>query len=346
MKRILTTHKKSESIPADMQILTANSVTNSTPTETPFLKGNIGLWYYRIFFGEYHKQDASFLANDKKFAPWLQKKCNPILEANLSDFIVTSDSFSEFIFYKDHDPTKNNYNIHLKTIYPGLVCGIGYEHELGFENEFKLGFSFDHTTGLPYLPGSSVKGTLRSAFKHNGYPKSIIQNWKDKPGECPDALKDKGELIAQVLLTTDWKKLEDHIFEGKNYSNGDPIDTYHTDVFIDAFISSNKNSNDFFLADDYITCHQNRKDASLSPFTNPNPVRFLKVRSDVVFTFGFRLFDIAKDGVVLFSAEIKKELFKQILLDLGIGAKTNVGYGQFEEVKDPNPDSSKEEKVL
>jgi CRISPR-associated protein Cmr6 len=35
------------------------------------------------------------------------------------------------------------------------------------------------------------------------------------------------------------------------------------------------------------------------------------------------------DGVI-FTSAIKKELFKQILLDLGIGAKTNVGYGQFE----------------
>ena len=37
-----------------------------------------------------------------------------------------------------------------------------------------------------------------------------------------------------------------------------------------------------------------------------------------------------EDGLV-FSKIIKRELFKQILLDLGIGAKTNVGYGQFKD---------------
>lgn len=351
MKRILTIHKKSESISSDKQTLIANSITNSTQTKTPFLKGNIGLWYYRIFFGEYHKQDASFIANDKMFAPWLQKECNPVLEENLYDYTVVLDSFSEFIFYKDHDPTKNNYNIHLKTIYPGLVCGIGYEHELGFENEFKLGFSFDHTTGLPYIPGSSVKGTLRSAFKHKGYPKSILEEWieavkkPDSGKSCPVGFKNKVDDLQIIVNQTDWEKLEDHIFEGKNYSTGEPISVYRTDVFFDAFISNSSEANGGkFLADDYITCHQNRKDASLSPFTNPNPVRFLKVRSDVEFTFGFRLFDIEKDGVVIFSSEFKKELFKQILLDLGIGAKTNVGYGQFEAVKDLPTETFKEEK--
>jgi len=100
-------------------------------------------------------------------------------------------------------------------------------------------------------------------------------------------------------------------------------------LFFDAFISeTSTDNNGLFLADDYITCHQN-KDAALSPFKNPNPVRFLKVRSDVTFTFGFQLQDTEIEYGLVFSKIIKRELLKQILLDLGIGAKTNVGYGQF-----------------
>ena len=54
--------------------------------------------------------------------------------------------------------------IKLTTTYPGLLSGVGISHETGKLGEFKLGFSFDHTTGLPYLPGSTVKGNLRHVF--------------------------------------------------------------------------------------------------------------------------------------------------------------------------------------
>lgn len=315
--------KRNETISTNPETPTINSEVDSTVNVIPFLIGNLGLWYYRTFFNHYHLRIKENPDETKKeFAGWLQDEYKPALESKWENYSEASiKSFGNIHF---------NEQFHLETIYPGLICGIGYEHELGFENEFKLGFSFDHPTGLPYIPGSSVKGTLRGAFKHEGYPKSIINDWITK--ECPDKLKDQIEVLKKIVDQIDWQKMEDHIFEGKNYSNGETISSYQTDVFFDAFISktSDKNEN-LFLADDYITCHQNRNDSSLSPFTNPNPVRFLKVRSDVEFTFGFRLFETMIKEDVIFTSAIKRELFKQILLDLGIGAKTNVGYGQFEE---------------
>ena len=78
---------------------------------------------------------------------------------------------------------------------------------------------------------------------------------------------------------------------------------------------------------DYITPHKDE-------FSNPNPIQFMRVEPGVTFRFEFLLFDyIKKDETgkdnILVSAEKKKELFKLILLDFGIGAKTNVGYGQL-----------------
>ncbi|MDP2061065.1 MAG: type III-B CRISPR module RAMP protein Cmr6, partial [Flavobacteriaceae bacterium] len=226
--------------------------------------GNIGLWFYRSFFNEYFKPETPPESNEKVFAPWLKKQVDPVINSNWGVYKENfeSDEMNTFPYSK----------FQLKTIYPGLVCGIGYEHELGFTNEFKLGFSFDHTTGLPYIPGSSVKGTLRSAFKHKGYPKSILEDWIEaikKPNSgksCPNELKDMSDELQIVVDQTDWQKLENHIFEGKYYSDGEPIGSYKTDVFFDAFISSTSIANaGKFLADDYITCHQNRKDALLSP---------------------------------------------------------------------------------
>ena len=49
--------------------------------------------------------------------------------------------------------------------YPGLVTGIGINHEAKIEGEFKLGVHFDWTYGMPVVYGSSVKGVLRAWFK-------------------------------------------------------------------------------------------------------------------------------------------------------------------------------------
>ena len=75
----------------------------------------------------------------------------------------------------------------------------------------------------------------------------------------------------------------------------------------------------------------------------------MKVLPSVAFTFRFHLADSD-----LFSAALKEIIFQKILLTLGIGAKTNVGYGQFSSAKKdkindenkPEPDKGKGENIL
>ena len=65
-------------------------------------------------------------------------------------------------------------------------------------------------------------------------------------------------------------------------------------------------------------------------FKNPNPISQIKVRPDVKFDFCFILSDdCSEDGTVIVSVEEKKKLFKQLILDMGMGAKTHVGFGHF-----------------
>ena len=66
--------------------------------------------------------------------------------------------------YGDYDDYVIGNGFPLKTIYPGLITGIGMVHETGMMGEFKLGMAFDFSTGYPFIPGSSVKGLLRSMF--------------------------------------------------------------------------------------------------------------------------------------------------------------------------------------
>lgn len=215
----------------------------------------------------------------------------------------------------------SNQDFSLTTIYPGLLVGSGYPHDTAALGDFKIGFYFDHTTGLPVIPGSSVKGVLRHAFEVD-----VNDKGKNYTGEKSLAfiqwLLTKIELdtLANQLTVDALRKIKKGIF-GDN-------DTPGRDVFFDAQINIKQTGRKKFLANDFITPHINREKPELSPFTNPVPIQFLKVLPGVAFTFRFKLHDTNIDNITL-TAENKKLLFKQILLTLGIGAKTNVGYGQF-----------------
>lgn len=200
-------------------------------------------------------------------------------------------------------PAMGNTALRLATTNPGLLIGSGYSHESGVEDEYKLGFFFDHTTGLPVIPGSSVKGVLRSVF-----PKSYDQEEKQKGKQ--DYLK--GILEDQ---TADLKALEAELFEGVVGGERRPLS--HRDIFFDAVIDFSTPPAGRVFARDFITPHKD-------PLKNPVPLKFLKVLPGVVFRFQFELKHHGDTTV-----EQKKCLFETILCDIGIGAKTNVGYGQL-----------------
>ncbi|HPF52165.1 MAG TPA: type III-B CRISPR module RAMP protein Cmr6 [Draconibacterium sp.] len=246
--------------------------------------------------------------------------------------------------------------LRFKTTYPGLTLGTGYTHETGELGEFKLGFFFDHTTGYPCIPGSTVKGCLRSMFPQKEHEE--VANKDGKYNYLASVIRELSSLkegfIAENELGKEYDEKEhqkresfiDHleleIFEGKipvkkedGTIENQPICIYNRDIFFDAYLVStdhpaiNRSSYQNrkpFIGDDYITPHINRKKPEMSPFTNPIPLMFLKILPEVTIQFQFDL----KAG--LLTKEQKQELFNRLLLDFGIGAKTNVGYGQFEEV--------------
>lgn len=281
---------------------------------------NIGLWFDKILLNEYLSLDDKIKASRKELKKWEVAQIKKNMERQWSQY--------EIIVENQLLPLNTIIDIpfEITTLNPGLVCGIGYGHEIGYENEFKHGFSFDYTTGLPYIPGSSIKGTLRNAFKIADYLFTIIDSI------AVESLKSKVskkmvELIKLNKSQIDWKRIELAIFEGREYVTGEKKPSTKKDIFFDSFISKVKDNGEF-LYDDYITSHR-QEDGSYSPLKEPNPVRFIKVKPDVTFKFQFRLDnDVLCDNIIM-TGEIKREIFKMILLDIGIGAKTNVGYGQF-----------------
>lgn len=233
----------------------------------------------------------------------------------------------------------------LHTTYPGLLVGSGYRHETGSQDELKLGFSFDFTTGLPILPGSSVKGLLRSAFPGN-------------PDLTRNPMHERAKLFIRYLLLSikdslpeaeaatfdaegiDIIRLEHELFEGqvfdkdKNRYCDMPMGA--RDIFYDGLIGVNGQPGvdearrvygGALFGNDFITPHRNRKNPKMSPFTNPVPIQFLKVMPNVPVTFQFALPD--RPAQQLLTPGQRLKLYQAIISELGVGAKTRVGYGQL-----------------
>jgi len=223
----------------------------------------------------------------------------------------------------------------LTTAYPGLLAGSGYIHELGIEGELKLGFSFDYATGLPFIPGSSVKGRLRSCFKEKVFHDYTIGLLEQLVGKLPN-LKNKEthpvlEQIEMEIFSS--QRLEKKSANGKEKWTYKAFKPSKRDIFYDAFAeSANHQGNNSFLnggmlGDDYLTPHLDRETPANSPFVDPIPLSFLKVLPSVTFEFDFRLQD--SELWPALTAEKKCALFREMLLDFGLGAKTNVGYGRL-----------------
>lgn len=290
-------------------------------------RANLGWLFYKHYYESLVAMDLKHDENNRG-KDTLANRNETILKRT---FAPCTDIFS--LKTQDGFPLKINY--------PGLLMGSGYTHEAAFVNKddkneaFKIGFFFDHVTGMPCIPGHSVKGALRAAFpnhKDEKYKKeksSMIVDMLKKSKVDPEARfelylekrKISGASYSDLLFS---ELLGEIIFEGQEpyqFKNGaflyEQISLYRKDIFYDAYISKGGKSL-YYLAIDYITPHSD-------PLKDPNPVKFLKILPEVEIHFQFDLKD------TLINEKEKEMLFKKILLDFGIGAKTNVGYGQFEE---------------
>ena len=282
---------------------------------------NISWLFYKDYF-----DGLSFLdKNSEKDADIIKIKNSNILSAPLE---VIKNSLA-------------THRIYTTIQYPGLVTGAGINHEANIKGEYKLGVHFNYTFGMPVIYGSSVKGLLRSAFPDSEEVTNKEKNETNKAKRI-QLRNAKIKLIDSYLNSKDIgmsnidiDALRDQIFEGidKN-EKGEiaPLSIYKRDIFFDAVIvepHKKKDGSTRFLESDSITPHIYKElSYERSVLKNPTPLTFLKIASGVKMEFRFALKTTIINGVEI-KSEKKKLLFKKILEDFGIGAKTNVGYGQF-----------------
>lgn len=272
---------------------------------------NIGWLFYR----DYYRGIESMADKDKKKE--LVERNNIITSSEFKSFNKSNESFNKSNEKNSDTLKKNGFScVEMEVLPPGLLIGSGISHGIPGAEDFQLGFQFDYTTGLPVIPGSSVKGVLRSMFPMKGetektdYIKSLLPGWND------DEIKKLGEILF----------------------NHEDLATSASPVFFDAIVCRGvdkkqqdrnnvpNNQNEvkgYILGSDYITPHGE------NPLKSPKPIQFMKVLPGVRFKFYFKL---PKKLQGLTSSDLRS-LFIKILEDVGVGAKTNVGYGHLKHIE-------------
>jgi len=174
-----------------------------------------------------------------------------------------------------------------------LLFGVGYSHPL------EIGFTFDWTTGLPIIPGSSLKGVARSFAKENKERCQVDDALIDKVFG-PENSEHAGEIIffpAHPCLTIGQTFLE-------------------LDV----------------MTPHYAPYYQKPQEKPPADWYSPVPLHFLTV--PVGIKYCFRLADRFNHGWKEVDSPLlktAKQLLKSALIEQGVGAKTSVDYGYFRE---------------
>jgi CRISPR-associated protein Cmr6 len=179
-----------------------------------------------------------------------------------------------------------------------IAIGLGNEHPT--EN----GFVLDRNTGIPYLPATVIKGVCRALARLTGKESHIAELLGNS---YDDEFPFQGDIVFLPAYPEKVPALEI-----------DVITNHHQDYY---GASPEKRC--------YSLCNDKDKWPSPMDIESPIPVFHLAISEGQIFTF--RFFSISQNKE---NEERIFALLVEALQELGIGARTAVGYGRME-LKDP-----------
>lgn len=184
-----------------------------------------------------------------------------------------------------------------------LKSASSFASGLGREHPIENGFVWHPTLGVPYLPGSSVKGLVR-AWVEGG--------WQNQPVE-PETF--------HRVFGSDYRKGFDQ------YDHERHLDSRSGSViFLDALPTTSVK-----LQPDVMTPHYSDyyadKNGKTAPgdWLSPIPIPFLTVAAGTTFQFAI----VPRTQLDKNDVHTVLKWLEKALLELGAGAKTAVGYGRF-----------------
>lgn len=160
---------------------------------------------------------------------------------------------------------------------------------LGAEHPTENGFTFDPASGLPIVPGSSVKGLCRRAARFMGKNEEAITRWFGPERITAATTDGQGAVSFYDGLPKYWPRLSVEI-----------VNCHHFDY--------------------YRKAHKARGEAIPTETESPVPAFFLTVDKGAKFDFAFLAPSEADANMI-------HELLVTGLAWLGVGAKTAAGYG-------------------
>jgi CRISPR-associated protein Cmr6 len=251
----------------------------------PFIKqqihaGNTGLRYNKYFT----LWDSDWTIKDGDKSKWIKKIC----ERPAGDRKLLAETSARLISLTDH--LGGEFRCY-KTIWH-FVSG------LGLNNPVENGMAWHHTLGVPYLPGSSVKGLVRA----------WVEQWLEHSSQ---------DEINRIFGPRGTEKVQ-----GDNKA----MRAVGNIIFFDALPTAPVR-----LAADVMTPHYQKYYGGTGPpgdWLDPNPIPFLTVDKEQVFLFAVaprKRDDVANRS----DLEAVLQWLEQSLENIGAGAKTATGYGRF-----------------
>jgi CRISPR-associated protein Cmr6 len=182
---------------------------------------------------------------------------------------------------------------------------------LGAISPIDIGFTLHHTYGVPYLPGSALKGLARRAADHYDLTPA------DKDTLLDILFGDDAATGSQSAgYVTFWDGWVDPACQ--NPLQPDVITVHHPQYYSSA--------NAYLLALD--AKRPAPPVTAPTDFDDPNPVAFLSVGKNVTFHIALTCGSEPPDAALAW-AQAAATIVKYALANLGFGAKTNGGYGTF-----------------
>jgi CRISPR-associated protein Cmr6 len=192
----------------------------------------------------------------------------------------------------------HNYEVQ---ILKGTIDG-KFVHGLGMHHVRETAITLHSLYGMPYIPASSFKGSLRTWFIN-----AVAEGKED-------------------AVPKDYKMLFEDIF-GSQENKGKVI-------FFDLFCFGDIELNPEVLTAHFDSYYQDK--AMPTDDKNPTPVKFLVIE-EAEFTIPLavekgRVFASGADSVQIL--QILSQWIKTMLIEQGIGSKTASGFGRFKDFKD------------
>ncbi|MEJ5284408.1 MAG: type III-B CRISPR module RAMP protein Cmr6 [Brevinematia bacterium] len=278
--------------------------------------GNFGLWYNKFVPVNDINYKASDNQGNSNNAVNYYKDKFASLRVSLPG-LLKQKHLSQIEFYKSFPSDQYEVIvIQAKTKSP-LITGIGQPHP------HEISMVFDYNLGIPYIPASSIKGVVRFATMLN-----LLNSGKIKNDKSMIKKDKKGNFYIE-----DDKIEEIAYYFGTQKEMGGVI-------FLDAYPLSVPELHIDIINPHYKDYYENDKPPA--DYLEPNPIKFLTVKPGTTFVFrtivrknkiyrNEKKERIEKKECDL-TLKVKDTLVKA-LTEEGIGAKTSLGYGLFNEVK-------------